>query len=111
MYMILTSYFKKAECKSKYWEKELFLYYNELEAREQIHLEKKCIHIVCSAAKQLPKDIWKAEVKVYMYRHNNAKETEFRIEGNKYRLFAKAYFNPKGKVCGLFGVKDVEIRP
>lgn len=46
VYMMLGSYFKKAECDTKRFEKKLFLYYQDLSCSKQETLEKQVISFV-----------------------------------------------------------------
>lgn len=65
IYMMVGSYFKSAECKTKSLERQLFLYYKELGYKEQTTKEDNCIRFIeHDLLKKLPRRYLKENVKV-----------------------------------------------
>lgn len=67
LYMIASSYFKKAVCTTKVLEKRLFLYYKDLSVKEQEQIEERCIRYVeKQLMNEVPQNIWDESVTVAM---------------------------------------------
>lgn len=89
LYMIIGSYFNTACALNMTKEKNLFLYYCDLDTIRQYEMEERCIHYVeQELMKDLPLELWNREAKVKFYeqyklaekRRNESKQMEVQLD-------------------------------
>lgn len=96
MYMMLTSYFGKCECKSKYLEKKLYLYYQEQKQDEQIAMEQQCINLI--EKEILPKVPLKYQVRrvdAHIRQRRDFPHAELLLHTGEYVLCVAATYDKK----------------
>lgn len=94
-YMMIGSYFKKTKCISPVTEKKMRIQYVEQKLDNQLFLENICIKYAESKLmKELPRDIWKSEMKVRLVNCRDGK-TEIQFINSKYVLVIVGEYNGK----------------
>ena len=101
LYMMISSYFNKAKCKTEFLEKKLYLHYQEIKKEEQFILEDQCIdYIEQELFNELPEEIWKQNVEVVLEKTSQNGPTDIRLIGPKYMLRIRVKY--KGKKTKFF---------
>lgn len=94
MYMMLTSYFQKSICKSKYMEKKLYLYYQEQKQNDQIAMEEECIRLIeQQILPKVPQKYRMREVDTHIRRRGNHPGMELLIHTGDYILQVAVDYN------------------
>lgn len=87
VYMMVTSYFKKATCNTKWQEKKLLLNYREQKRDFQYAVEDIAIKFARRVLrKNVDRSIWKQEVEVSLIGHESSPQTRIRIVGKGFTL-------------------------
>ncbi len=100
IYMMAASYFKKAECSSKLYEKKLCISYRETKEHLQYQMEDIVIdYVEKEILPKLPRDIEQQTVQVYLVHTPEAPCTEIRLCFGEYILrIAAVYKGSRTKV-------------
>ena len=87
MYMMLTSYFKQSVCKSRYIEKQLFLYYQEEKSYNQIAMEEQCVKLIEEEIlPKIPHKYQNARVDTHLQQCKDAVHTRLLVHTGNYIL-------------------------
>ncbi len=98
LYMIAASYFDKAVCTSVFTEKSMLLQYKEQKLDKQYQMEDICIHFMDKVEEELPKKIFKQNMKVRLGKREGV-PTKIIFENDKYILsFTGNYAGRKSKI-------------
>lgn len=84
LYMIASSYFNKAVCKSKLMESNLVVHYKEQKPDAQYRMEEICIKFMESMVRKLPAGVFNSDVTVRLRRETANLPTEIIFEGDRY---------------------------
>lgn len=96
MYMMLTSYFRKSVCRSKYLEKKLYLYYQEQKQNDQIAMEEQCIRLIeKEILPKVPQKYQMCEVDTHIRRSNGCHGAELLVHTGDYILRVVTNYNRK----------------
>lgn len=96
MYMMLTSYFQKSICRSKYLEKKLYLYYQEQKQNDQIAMEEQCIRLIeQEILPKVPQKYQMREVDTHIRRRKNYPGAELLIHTGDYILRVATNYDKK----------------
>lgn len=87
MYMMLTSYFARSVCRSKWMERKLYLHYREQKANDQIIMEEQCINLIeREILPKIPAKYLARGVDAHIRQCKNAVETELLLHTGDYIL-------------------------
>jgi hypothetical protein len=101
LYMMASSYFNKAKCKTEFLEKKLYIHYQETKDKEQFVLEEQCInYIEQELFEELPEDVWDQDVEISLIKSSQNEPTEIRLIGPKYMLRLRVQY--KGERTKFF---------
>lgn len=101
LYMMLSSYFKAATCKSYHIEKQLFLYYKEYSTKKVYGLEEQVIRLLeRQVLPLLPKEYRNETVEIRLIRNQKTNLTVIAISAEEGMFY----------VCGKYEGKDSELK-
>lgn len=92
LYMIASSYFKSARCKSGLQEKKLLLHYKETKPDTQYKMEDVCIRFMDDLVRRVPSKFFDRDVTVHLVGHEDAGVTELYFTNSKYVLRLKGIY-------------------
>lgn len=99
IYMMVSSYFKKAVCANPLFEKKLCVQFHEQKSNNQYRMEEMALsYVKTHLAKEIPSSVWKEEMQVHFIPEKKSGKTEIRFMNDQYilRLF--------GDYCGKASV-------
>lgn len=95
LYMIASSYFDKAVCKSKRAEGSLYLQYKEQKTDRQFQMEDMCISYMDKLSKQLPASLFQQNMEVHLRRNREGAPMEILFKGQEYILALYGVYSGK----------------
>lgn len=95
LYMIASSYFDKAICKSKRLEGNLLLQYKEQKTDKQLQMEDLCISYMDKLVKKLPKEVFQQNMEVHLKRNREGVPTQVLFRGQDYILALYGVYSGK----------------
>lgn len=95
VYMMLGSYFKKAEAASQYYIQKMYLYYTEQKKEKQYEFEDLVINFTENTLmRELPEDIWDEVMKVSFFKEEDRTCAVF--AGRRYTVVVECNYRGKG---------------
>lgn len=96
LYMMLGSYFKKAVCSNKLFERKLHMQYLQQKEKQQVLMEEICIRLVENELMpQLPEEFWEQKMKVRFVPTSVTGMREIQFIGAEYALRVSGVFRGK----------------
>lgn len=86
LYMIASSYFKKATCVTPIQEKKLKIAYLEQKTDNQYRMDENSIRYMEQLHNELPKAVWEQEVEAHLVGMKGGAATEIRFCGENFIL-------------------------
>ena len=100
LYMITSSYFKKAQCTTPYVEKQFLVQYKEQKLDNQYFMEELCIQYMDELAEKLPARFFDQEMEVRLIRRGEGEFTEVLLKNAQYVIrFLCKYAGKKSQIC------------
>ena len=96
MYMMLTSYFARSVCKSKYLEKKLYLHYREQKINDQILMEEQCIRLIeQEILPKVPRKYQECTVDTHIRQRKDSQAVELLLHTGNYILSVTVDYDRK----------------
>lgn len=94
MYMMLSSYFARATCTTRIHESQLYLYYQEEKAEEQIRMEQQCIRLAESEIlPKIPAGMLRKSVRIHLIGCQSSNRTTMQIWCGRYVICIKTKYH------------------
>lgn len=103
MYMMASSYFQKATCKTKYQEGKMIIRYLQLSKEEQYEMEDFCIQYIEEVLlHHVNPMVWKEDVTVKLIGKEKSDRTLLQFEGDKYSICVKTVYKSDTPIVKSF---------
>lgn len=90
LYMMVSSYFKKATCTTKRQEGRLYLQYKNAKDDKQVEDEEWCdLFVQMHLMDRIPQEFWDSNVEIALIGHSGTPDTLIRITDGFHNLYLK----------------------